>query len=153
PGTALISGINATPTYAAGNGWQSEDGGAYALAAGTAGFDAAVRIANFNDAFVGAAPDVGAAEAGAPAMKFGIAAGDPTSSTPAPAPTPTPSPSPAPSPTPVPASYTMDSSSYTVNAGQSVTFTARILGTTTAPTGTVAFNANGNAIAGCTSVA
>src|SRR5207253_2221781 len=81
-GTAVISGINAAPTYAAGNGWQSEDGGAYALAAGTPGYDGGVRIANFNDSFVGSAPDVGAAEAGAPAMKFGVAAGDSTSSSP-----------------------------------------------------------------------
>jgi hypothetical protein len=47
----------------------------------------------------------------------------------------------------------MDSSSYTVNAGQSVTFTARVIGGTTAPTGSVTFKASGNAIAGCVSVA
>jgi len=77
-GASEINGINATPAYAAGNGWSSEANGAYALASGTPGFDGAVRIPNFNDAFVGAAPDVGAAEAGAPAMKFGIAAADAT---------------------------------------------------------------------------
>jgi hypothetical protein len=54
---------------------------------------------------------------------------------------------------PVAASYTMDSSSYTVNAGQSVTFTARVIGGTTTPTGSVTFWASGNAIAGCASVA
>src|SRR6185312_9227232 len=48
-GTAVISGINATPAYAAGNGWQSESGGAYALAAGTPGYDQGARIPNFND--------------------------------------------------------------------------------------------------------
>src|SRR6185503_7188389 len=98
-GTPVISGINATPTYASGNGWSSESNGAYALAAGTPGFDAAVRIPNFNDAFVGAGPDVGAAEAGAPAMKFGIAAADAT-----PATTPTTTPTPASSPDSNPAS-------------------------------------------------
>ena len=71
---AVVNGINATPTYAAGNGWQSEAGGQYQLAAGTAGHDQAVRIANFNDAFLGGAPDVGAAEAGSAPMKFGLAA-------------------------------------------------------------------------------
>src|SRR5258706_7811879 len=155
-GTAMVNGIHATPTYAAGNGWSSEANGAYALAAGTPGFDGAVRIPNFNDTFVGAGPDVGAAEAGGPAMKFGIAAADATPApAPAPAPTPSPSPSPSPSPppAPVPASYTMDSSRYTVNAGQAVMFTARVIGGTSAPTGSVTFKASGNAIAGCVSVA
>ena len=45
------NGINATPTYAPGHGWQSEAGGNYQLAAGTPGYDAGARIANFNDAF------------------------------------------------------------------------------------------------------
>src|SRR5258705_137164 len=71
PGTAITSGINATPAYASGNGWSSEANGAYALASGTPGFDGAVRIPNFNDSFVGAAPHVGAAEAGRPASKLG----------------------------------------------------------------------------------
>jgi hypothetical protein len=152
-GTAVISGINATPTYAAGNGWQSEANGAYALAAGTPGYDSGIRIPNFNDDFLGAAPDVGAAEAGAPAMKFGLAAADATPPLP-PAPQPPVQPAPpSPPATPVAASYTMDSSSYTVNAGQSVTFTARVIGGTTAPTGSVTFKASGNAITGCVSVA
>jgi hypothetical protein len=75
-GAAEINGVNATPAYAPGNGWASEANGAYALAQGTPGFDTAVRIPNFNDAFTGAGPDVGAAEAGAGAMKFGVAAAD-----------------------------------------------------------------------------
>jgi hypothetical protein len=73
-GAAIVNGINATPVYASGNGWQSESGGQYALAAGTAGYDQGARIANFNDVYSGAAPDVGAAEAGMGAMKFGLAA-------------------------------------------------------------------------------
>jgi hypothetical protein len=47
----------------------------------------------------------------------------------------------------------MDSSSYTINAGQSVTFTVRVIGNGTAPTGTVTFKANGNVINGCSSMA
>ena len=70
----MTGGINATPTYAAGNGWTSEGNGLYALAAGSAGYDAGVRIANFNDAFAGAAPDVGAHEGATGAMGFGIVA-------------------------------------------------------------------------------
>jgi hypothetical protein len=76
-----VGAIVAIPQYAAGNGWTSEMGGMYQLAAGTPGFDQGVRIANFNDGFLGAAPDVGAAEAGAPAMKFGIAAASATTDT------------------------------------------------------------------------
>jgi hypothetical protein len=74
PGADIRSAINATPAYASGSGWKSESGGQYQLAAGTPGFDQGVRIANFNDAYAGKAPDVGASEAGLPAMKFGIAA-------------------------------------------------------------------------------
>ncbi|HET9651039.1 MAG TPA: hypothetical protein VFP36_02555, partial [Usitatibacter sp.] len=72
--TAIVGGINATPTYADGNGWKSGPSGLYALKAGTPGFDGGVRIPNFNDDFQGAAPDVGAAEGGGIAMKFGLAA-------------------------------------------------------------------------------
>ena len=47
----------------------------------------------------------------------------------------------------------MDSSAYTINAGQSVTFTAIIMGSAGTPTGTVTFRDNGASIAGCVSVA
>ncbi len=50
------------------------DGGQYQLATGTPGYDQGVRIANFNDGFLGTAPDVGAHEGGSAAMKFGLAA-------------------------------------------------------------------------------
>ncbi len=73
-GAPMTDPILAAPTYAAGNGWPSESGGQYALAAETPGHDQGVRIANFNDDFIGVAPDVGAHEAGSPSMKFGIAA-------------------------------------------------------------------------------
>ncbi len=58
-----VGGIVGLPKYASGSGWQSESGGMYQLAAGSPGFDQAIRINNFNDHFNGAAPDVGAAEA------------------------------------------------------------------------------------------
>ena len=47
----------------------------------------------------------------------------------------------------------MDSSAYTVNLGQTVTFTARVIGNGATPSGTVTFKASGSAITGCTSVA
>ena len=47
----------------------------------------------------------------------------------------------------------MDSSAYTTNAGQAVTFTVRLIGNGTTPTGTVAFKASGNVINGCAAVA
>jgi hypothetical protein len=73
-GAAVVGAIVATPVYAAGNGWTSESGGQYQLAPGTPGYDQGARIANFNDAFTGAAPDVGAHEGGTGPMRFGIAA-------------------------------------------------------------------------------
>jgi Bacterial Ig-like domain (group 3) len=180
-GASEINGINATPSYAAGNGWSSESSGAYALASGTPGYDTAVRIPNFNDAFVGAGPDVGAAEAGAGAMKFGIAAAD---AIPVPATTPATAPASEPLLNPVarptvrrtlraqttgsavaavptttantgsaPISLTLDSSSYTTSVGQGVTFTVRLLGNDATPTGTVAFKAGTNVISDCSSVA
>ena len=73
-GAPATKSIIATPTYAPGNGWQSEANGKYQLAPGTPGYDQGVRIPNFNDDYKGAAPDVGAAEGGMPPMKFGLAA-------------------------------------------------------------------------------
>ncbi len=68
----ITNAILAEPAYEDGQGWKSGSGGAYSLKAGTPGFDGGVRIANFNDGYVGAAPDVGAHEAGTPNMKFGL---------------------------------------------------------------------------------
>ncbi len=154
-GAAMTNGINATPTYAEGHGWRSESGGQYALASGTPGFDQAVRIANFNDAFVGEGPDVGAAEAGAPPMRFGLEApGTPTApgATQAPSPKP-PSPiaTPAPSGTD-PVSMTIDSSSYNAASGDNVTFTLRVFGNAGQPTGVVEFRDNGAILPGCAAV-
>jgi Bacterial Ig-like domain (group 3) len=148
-----------------------------------------VRIPNFNDSFTGNAPDVGAVEAGAGAMKFGRAAADASPpitiitmtdpmlnplarssnartvirpqntgvAVPAPAPTTSPNPT-TPTSAPssgsgnAPVSLTIDSSSYTVSVGQSVSFTVRLIGTPT-PSGTVAFKAGGNVISNCSAVA
>jgi hypothetical protein len=55
-GATIVNGINATPTYRSGHGWQSESGGLYQLQAGTAGADQGLLIPNFNDGFLGAGP-------------------------------------------------------------------------------------------------
>ncbi|HEX7052838.1 MAG TPA: hypothetical protein VF211_02745 [Burkholderiales bacterium] len=68
-------GIFGTPRYRPGHGPASGAGGRYQLAADSPGHDAGVRIPNFNDEFRGRAPDIGAAEAGMPPMRFGVAAG------------------------------------------------------------------------------
>ena len=64
--------ITGTPIYAAGHGWAAEGSGNYQLAPGSLGYDRAVRIPNFNDAYTGAAPDIGAHEAGTAAMRLGV---------------------------------------------------------------------------------
>jgi hypothetical protein len=66
-----VNGLVGTPVYAPGNGWTNEAGGMYQLAPNSPGYDRGVRLPNFNDDFTGAAPDMGAHEAGKPAMKFG----------------------------------------------------------------------------------
>ena len=86
-------------------------------------------------------------------MVFGVAAGTYVPATTTPTPTPTPTPAPAPSIGSAQISSTMDSTSYTIAAGASVTFTAAVMGSSGTPTGNVAFKDNGNAIAGCESVA
>lgn len=48
--------------------------GNFALAPNSPGFDAALPIPNFNDNYNGAAPDIGAHEAGTPPMRFGAEA-------------------------------------------------------------------------------
>jgi len=78
---AQPNGISGTPIYASGHGWSSESGGQYQLAPSSPGFDKGVRLPNFNDAYTGTAPDMGAAEAGRPAMRFGINAATPSTYT------------------------------------------------------------------------
>ncbi len=95
-GAPVVGGITGTPIYAAGGGWQSEGNGQYQLATNSPGYDKGARIANFNDAYTGAAPDVGAHEASTGAMRFGIAASPgPAASGASVAPTPTPTAVPA----------------------------------------------------------
>src|SRR6185503_20191034 len=188
-----VGGIVGVPKYASGNGWQSESGGMYQLAAGSPGYDQGLRINNFNDGYLGAAPDIGAAEAGKPAMTFGIAAasattsaggtgssggstggstggtgggtgaaptdgnpvaraGDPTMPARGHPGTGSSSP-PVTGTTTTAVSTTMDSSSYTIGAGQAVTLTTRVVGNVGTPGGTVSFRAGGSAIAGCASIA
>ncbi len=161
--TPEVGGIVATPVYASGNGWQSGSGGLYQLAAGSPGYDAGLRIPNFNDHFNGTAPDVGAAEAGDTAMKFGVAASSGNSGA-ATVPTTLPA-GPTPDPTPSPSSGTsagsgsastslgIDASSYAFAAGEAVTFTVTVAGASGTPTGTIAFRADGASIAGCEAAA
>jgi len=71
PAGSEVNGIRAVPTYSDGHGPESGPHGRYQLAPGSPGRDQGKRIPNFNDAFQGQAPDVGAHEGGAPPMRFG----------------------------------------------------------------------------------
>ena len=162
-GVPEVGALIGRPQYAAGNGDMAADSGLYALAAGAPGYDQGIRIPNFNDHFNGAAPDVGAMEAGDAAMKFGVAAatsgssaggsGSTSGSSGGGTTTPPPPPPPPAPLTNQPVSATMDSSAYTANKGTRVTFTAAIMGNAGTPTGTVSFTANNSPISGCTAVA
>ena len=55
------------PVYAA-----NRTAGDFSLTPDSPGFDAGVRIPNFNDDFRGEAPDMGAFEAGSSQMQFGL---------------------------------------------------------------------------------
>jgi hypothetical protein len=77
---AEVHGHVGTPIYASGHGWTSESGGLYQQATNSPGYDRGVRLPNFNDNFTGGAPDIGAAETGRPAMRFGIKAAAPATS-------------------------------------------------------------------------
>jgi len=55
-----------TPSYTLTNG-----SGIFTLDQSSPGYDSGERLANFNDTFLGAGPDIGAHEAGSPAMLFG----------------------------------------------------------------------------------
>jgi hypothetical protein len=78
---AQLHGQVGTPIYQAGHGWSSEANGYYQLAPNSPGYDRGARLPNFNDSFTGAAPDMGAAEAGRPPMRFGLGGGTPASTT------------------------------------------------------------------------
>lgn len=64
-------GIRGEPIYVEGSGMQ--DGkGRFQLSPKSPGYDAGVRLPNFNDDYTGQAPDIGAHEANTPAMEFGV---------------------------------------------------------------------------------
>ena len=68
-------GIKGTPKFAAGSGLDPRTmHGSFALMPSSPGYDAGTIIPNFADRFTGAAPDIGAHEAGAPPMEFGVRA-------------------------------------------------------------------------------
>jgi ribosomal protein L14 len=77
-GTAGSHVMLGTPTYAIGNivaplGYNAgprADG--YNLAATSRGYNAGLVLPGFNDSYIGTAPDVGAYEAGAPPLQFGV---------------------------------------------------------------------------------
>ena len=69
---AEANGILGVPVYAPGHGWVNEAGGFYQLDPSSLGYERGVRVPNFNDDFLGAAPDMGAHETGSPAMRFGV---------------------------------------------------------------------------------
>ena len=60
-------GIHAVPKYDPSNG-----SGEFALYPRSPGSNAGVVLPSFNDNYSGAAPDMGAFEAGSPPMKFGV---------------------------------------------------------------------------------
>jgi CubicO group peptidase (beta-lactamase class C family) len=64
-------GIRGVPEFVPGYGFQNGKG-VFALATKSPGFDAGIVIPNFNDGFTGAAPDLGAHEAGTEPMEFGV---------------------------------------------------------------------------------
>lgn len=66
------SKVVGAPVYASGNGPVSGSGGLYALDPTSPGFDEGLLIPNFNDGFTGAAPDIGAHEAGTAALQLGV---------------------------------------------------------------------------------
>ncbi|MEX0777658.1 MAG: right-handed parallel beta-helix repeat-containing protein [Phycisphaeraceae bacterium] len=69
------NGIKGTPKYMPSAGFSFETRtGSFQLAPGSPGLDTGQVIPNFSDVFTGAAPDLGAHEAGTPPMVFGVKA-------------------------------------------------------------------------------
>jgi hypothetical protein len=64
-------GIRGVPIYAEGSGLENGKG-QFSLAPTSPGYDAALRLPNFNDDLVGQGSDIGAHEAGTPPMEFGL---------------------------------------------------------------------------------
>jgi hypothetical protein len=72
---AEANGIVGTPVYRSGHGWSSWTGGNYQLDPSSPGYNRGARLPNFNDAFTGSGPDVGAHEGDTPAMRLGVNGG------------------------------------------------------------------------------
>jgi hypothetical protein len=64
-------GIKGEPIYAEGGGMQNGKG-QFPLSPTSPGYDAGLRLANFNDNLTGQGPDIGAHEASTPPMEFGV---------------------------------------------------------------------------------
>jgi len=75
PGGHQKNGVTGKPRYAPGSGFDFKTKtGSFQLAPGSPGYDRGVVIPNFCDVYTGAAPDMGAHEAGTAPMKFGVKA-------------------------------------------------------------------------------
>lgn len=66
-------GIKDVPIYAESSGLHDGQG-RLPLASTSPGYDAGLRLPNFDDGYTGKAPDLGAHEAGTPPMEFGVEA-------------------------------------------------------------------------------
>jgi hypothetical protein len=67
------NGINGVPTYIRSSGYdRTTNIGIFELRSSSLGYGAGEVIPNFNDHYNGAAPDIGAHEAGSPPMEFGV---------------------------------------------------------------------------------
>ena len=74
PAGSEVNGFDAAASYRAGHGSAALESGKYQISKGTPGHDDAIKLPNFNDGFLQNSPDIGAAENGKPAMKFGLEA-------------------------------------------------------------------------------
>ena len=74
PGSEEHGFLDVLPRFREGHGPASGPGGRYELAPGSPGFDGGVALPGFNDHGQGAAPDLGAQEAGSAPMPLGPAA-------------------------------------------------------------------------------
>ncbi len=64
-------GIRGEPIHVE-NAGQTDGRGRFDLVPESPGYDAGLRLANFNDGYTGQGPDIGAHEAGTPAIEFGV---------------------------------------------------------------------------------
>ncbi len=74
PAGSEENGFDAPAAYRTGHGPVALDSGKYQISQGTPGHDGGILIKNFNNTFLQNGPDIGAAENGEPAMKFGLEA-------------------------------------------------------------------------------